>query len=46
MDLALSAAQQDLRARARSLTEAIMAHERACEENPLRVYCRLPAAYE
>jgi acyl-CoA dehydrogenase len=33
VDLALSAAQQDLRARARSLSEAIMAHERACEEN-------------
>jgi acyl-CoA dehydrogenase len=33
VDLNLSAAQQDLRARARSLTEAIMAHEQACEEN-------------
>jgi acyl-CoA dehydrogenase len=33
VDLALSAAQQDLRARARSLTDAIMAHERPCEEN-------------
>ena len=33
MDLTLSAAQQDLRARARALTEAIIAHEQACEEN-------------
>jgi acyl-CoA dehydrogenase len=32
MDLTLSAAQEDLRARARSLTESIMAHELACEE--------------
>jgi acyl-CoA dehydrogenase len=33
MDLTLSAAQEDLRARARSLTETIMAHELACEEH-------------
>jgi acyl-CoA dehydrogenase len=32
MDLTLSAAQEDLRARARALTESIMAHEQACEE--------------
>jgi acyl-CoA dehydrogenase len=32
MDLTLSAAQEDLRARARSLTESITAHELACEE--------------
>jgi acyl-CoA dehydrogenase len=32
MDLTLSPAQEDLRARARALTESIMAHERACEE--------------
>jgi acyl-CoA dehydrogenase len=32
VDLTLSAAQEDLRARARSLTESIMAHEVACEE--------------
>jgi acyl-CoA dehydrogenase len=32
MDLRLSAAQEDLQARARALTETIMAHELACEE--------------
>jgi acyl-CoA dehydrogenase len=32
MDLTLSAEQEDLRARARALTESIMAHEEACEE--------------
>jgi len=32
MDLTLSAAQDDLRGRARALTESIMAHELACEE--------------
>jgi acyl-CoA dehydrogenase len=32
MDLTLSPAQEDLRARARALTESIMAHEGACEE--------------
>jgi acyl-CoA dehydrogenase len=32
MDLTPSAAQEDLRARASSLTESIMAHELACEE--------------
>jgi acyl-CoA dehydrogenase len=32
MDLTLSPAQEELRARARSLTESIMAHEAACEE--------------
>jgi acyl-CoA dehydrogenase len=32
MDLKLSPAQEDLRARARALTESIMAHEEACEE--------------
>ena len=32
MDLTLSAAQDDLMARARALTESIMAHELACEE--------------
>jgi acyl-CoA dehydrogenase len=32
MDLTLTAAQEDLRARARALTETIMAHEEACEE--------------
>ena len=32
MDLTLSAAQEDLQRRARSLTESIMAHELACEE--------------
>jgi acyl-CoA dehydrogenase len=32
MDLTLSAEQEDLRARARSLTESIMAHELDCEE--------------
>jgi acyl-CoA dehydrogenase len=33
VDLTLSANQQDLRARARALAEAIMAHELACEDN-------------
>jgi acyl-CoA dehydrogenase len=33
MDLTLSPAQEDLRARARALTESIMAHEEACEEH-------------
>jgi acyl-CoA dehydrogenase len=33
VDLTLSAAQEDLRARARTLTEGIMAHEEACEAN-------------
>jgi acyl-CoA dehydrogenase len=32
MDLTLSATQRDMRARARSLTESIMAHELDCEE--------------
>lgn len=32
MDLTLSAAQEDLQRRARSLTESIMGHELACEE--------------
>ena len=32
MDLTLSPQQEDLRARARTLTEGIMAHELACEE--------------
>jgi acyl-CoA dehydrogenase len=32
MDLKLSPAQEDLRARAWALTESIMAHEQACEE--------------
>jgi acyl-CoA dehydrogenase len=32
MDLTLSAAQEDLRERARALTESIMAHELDCEE--------------
>jgi acyl-CoA dehydrogenase len=32
MDLKLSPAQEDLRARARALTESIMPHEQACEE--------------
>jgi acyl-CoA dehydrogenase len=32
MDLTLSPEQDDLRARARALTESIMAHEEACEE--------------
>jgi butyryl-CoA dehydrogenase len=32
MDLSLSPAQEDLRARARTVTEGIMAHEEACEE--------------
>jgi acyl-CoA dehydrogenase len=32
MDLTLSPGQQDLRARARTLTEGIMAHEEDCEE--------------
>jgi acyl-CoA dehydrogenase len=32
VDLTLSATQEDLRTRARTLTEAIMAHEEACEE--------------
>lgn len=32
MDLTLSAAQEDLRERARALTDSIMAHELACEE--------------
>jgi acyl-CoA dehydrogenase len=33
MDLTLSPEQDDLRARARALTETIMAHEEACEEH-------------
>jgi acyl-CoA dehydrogenase len=33
MDLTLSAAQDDLRGRARALTESIMAYELACEEH-------------
>jgi acyl-CoA dehydrogenase len=33
VDLSLSAAQEDLRARARVLAEGIMLHEQACEEN-------------
>jgi acyl-CoA dehydrogenase len=33
VDFTLTPAQQDLRARARALTEAIMAHEQDCEEN-------------
>src|SRR5918996_3838151 len=32
MDLTLSGAQEDVRARARALTESIMAHELACED--------------
>jgi acyl-CoA dehydrogenase len=32
MDLTLSPEQEDLRVRARALTESIMAHEQACEE--------------
>ena len=32
MDLTLSPEQEDLRARARALTQSIMAHEQACEE--------------
>jgi butyryl-CoA dehydrogenase len=33
MDLTLTAEQEDLRSRARALTETIMAHEEACEEH-------------
>ncbi len=33
MDLTLSPAQEDLRARARALTDSIMVHEEACEEH-------------